>query len=108
MLLTSVEDTDLLKLSKTCYEKKPEIEISPLFNNSGFNYFACSKNFKYLKKGQLLNKSSKLETSSQLKPRILKIPILEKYTSFTAKQKIEKDSRARELKENTKKQTYKT
>ena len=55
---------------------------------------------------QTPNKNSKLETSSKLKPRILKIPNLKNPASFNEKQKIEKDSRARKLKENTKKETY--
>ena len=80
--------------------------MNPIFNNPEVNYFACSKNFEFLKKGDSINKNSKLETSSQLKPRILKIPNLKNPASFNEKQKIEKDSRARELKENTKKETY--
>ena len=80
--------------------------MNPIFNNPEVNYFACSKNFVFLKKGDSINKNSKLETSSQLKTRILQIPNLKNTESFTEKQKIEKDSRARELKEKTKKETY--
>ncbi len=105
-IYNNLSDTNLLKLSKTYFEKNPQIELNPIFNNQEDNYFACSKNFEYLKKGDSINKSSKLETSSQLKPRILKIPNPEKYTSFNEKQKIEKDTIDRKVKENTKKETY--
>ncbi|MDC3095548.1 ABC transporter transmembrane domain-containing protein [Prochlorococcus sp. AH-716-M06] len=105
-IYNNFSDTNLLKLSKTYFEENPEIEINPIFNNPEVNYFACSKNFEFLKKGDSINKNSKLETSSKLKPRILKIPNLKNPVSLSEKQKIEKDSRARELKENIKKETY--
>ncbi len=105
-IYNQLSDTNLLKLSKTYFGKKPEIEINPIFNNSGFNYFACSKNFKYLKKGELINKSSKLETLSQIKSRILKIPNFQSPISFTQKKEMEKETKVRQLNENSKKETF--
>lgn len=105
-LYNNLSDKNLLKLSKTYFEKNPEIELNPNFNNTEVNYFACSKNFEYLKKGDAINKNSKLETSSLLKARILKIPNNLKSISSSHKKEIENDKRARQLRENTKKETY--
>ena len=102
----NLSDTNLLKISKLYFEKNPTIELKPIFNNPGVNYFACSKNFKYLKKGESINKSSKLETSSQVKARILKISNLKNPVSFNQGKAIESEISARQIKENSKKETY--
>ena len=102
----NLSDTNLLKLSKTYFEKNPEIELNLMFNNTEFNYFACSKNFKYLKKGDLIKDISKIETSSQLTGRILKIPNSKETKSFIQKKEIESDISARQLKEKSKRETY--
>ena len=73
-MYSDFSDMNLLKISKSLFDKNCEIEFNPIFNNSQNEYIASSNNFKNIKKGDLIKTTLDTLNIGKLNTRIIKIP----------------------------------
>ena len=105
-MYSDFSDMNLLKISKSLFDKNCEIEFNPIFNNSQNEYIASSNNFKNIKKGDLIKTTLDTLNIGKLKTRIIKIPSNFSKRSEDIIKEIKSNLKDREVKDNFKKEIY--
>ena len=106
-MYSDFSDMNLLKISKSLFDKNCEIEFNPIFNNSQNEYIASSNNFKNIKKGDLIKTTLDTLNIGKLNTRIIKIPSNFSKRSEDMIKEIKSNLRDRKIKDNFKKENIK-